>query len=288
MIQSMTGFGKSIVALPGKKITIELKSLNNKNLDLNARMPSQYRERELDLRGKIAKSLSRGKVDFSLYVEITGEATTASVNAAVVKKYIQQLKEIPSTGSADEASLLEIAMRLPDTLKTEREEIDESEFNAIDQGLEEALAEINDFRDAEGKALEKDFVLRIETLQQLLQEVIEIDPQRIDAVKERLQKGIEELKENVDENRFEQELVYYIEKYDITEEKTRLENHLSYFTETLNSSDSNGKKLGFIGQEIGREINTIGSKSNFAPMQKLVVQMKDELEKIKEQLLNVL
>ena len=288
MIQSMTGFGKSIVALPGKKITIELKSLNSKNLDLNARMPSQYRERELDLRGKIAKSLSRGKVDFSLYVEITGEATTASVNAAVVKKYIQQLKEIPSTGSADEASLLEIAMRLPDTLKTEREEIDESEFNAIDQGLEEALTEINDFRNAEGKALEKDFILRIETLQQLLQEVIEIDPQRIDAVKERLQKGIEELKENVDENRFEQELVYYIEKYDITEEKTRLENHLSYFTETLNSSDSNGKKLGFIGQEIGREINTIGSKSNFAPMQKLVVQMKDELEKIKEQLLNVL
>ena len=288
MIQSMTGFGKSIVELPGKKITIELKSLNSKNLDLNARMPSQYRERELDLRGKIAKSLSRGKVDFSLYVEITGEATTASVNAEVVKKYIQQLKEIPSTGTADEASLLEIAMRLPDTLKTEREEIDESEFNAIDQGLEEALAEINDFRDAEGKALEKDFVLRIETLQQLLQEVIEIDPQRIDAVKERLQKGIEELKENVDENRFEQELVYYIEKYDITEEKTRLENHLSYFTETLNSSDSNGKKLGFIGQEIGREINTIGSKSNFAPMQKLVVHMKDELEKIKEQLLNVL
>lgn len=288
MIQSMTGFGKSIVELPGKKITIELKSLNSKNLDLNARMPSQYRERELDLRGKIAKSLSRGKVDFSLYVEITGEATTASVNAAVVKKYIQQLKEIPPTGKADEASLLEIAMRLPDTLKTEREEIDESEFNAIDQGLEEALAEINDFRNAEGKALEKDFVLRIETLQQLLQEVIEIDPQRIDAVKERLQKGIEELKENVDENRFEQELVYYIEKYDITEEKTRLENHLSYFTETLNSSDSNGKKLGFIGQEIGREINTIGSKSNFAPMQKLVVQMKDELEKIKEQLLNVL
>ena len=288
MIQSMTGFGKSIVELPGKKITIELKSLNSKNLDLNARMPSQYRERELDLRGKIAKSLSRGKVDFSLYVEITGEATTASVNAAVVKKYIQQLKEIPSTGSADEASLLEIAMRLPDTLKTEREEIDESEFNAIDQGLEEALTEINDFRNAEGKALEKDFILRIETLQQLLQEVIEIDPQRIDAVKERLQKGIEELKENVDENRFEQELVYYIEKYDITEEKTRLENHLSYFTETLNSSDSNGKKLGFIGQEIGREINTIGSKSNFAPMQKLVVHMKDELEKIKEQLLNVL
>ncbi|MAN26358.1 MULTISPECIES: YicC/YloC family endoribonuclease [Mesonia] len=288
MIQSMTGFGKSIVELPNKKITIELKSLNSKNLDLNARMPSQYRERELDLRSKIAKSLSRGKVDFSLYVEITGEATSASVNAEVVKKYIQQLKEIPSSGITNDAALLEIAMRLPDTLKTERDEIDESEFNAIDQGLEEALEEINDFRNSEGKALEKDFLLRIDTLQQLLKEVIEIDPQRIAAVKERLQKGIEELKENVDENRFEQELVYYIEKYDITEEKTRLENHLSYFMETLNSSDSNGKKLGFIGQEIGREINTIGSKSNFAPMQKLVVQMKDELEKIKEQLLNVL
>ncbi len=284
----MTGFGKSIVELPNKKITIELKSLNSKNLDLNARMPSQYRERELDLRSKIAKSLSRGKVDFSLYVEITGEATSASVNAEVVKKYIQQLKEIPSSGITNDAALLEIAMRLPDTLKTERDEIDESEFNAIDQGLEEALEEINDFRNSEGKALEKDFLLRIDTLQQLLKEVIEIDPQRIAAVKERLQKGIEELKENVDENRFEQELVYYIEKYDITEEKTRLENHLSYFMETLNSSDSNGKKLGFIGQEIGREINTIGSKSNFAPMQKLVVQMKDELEKIKEQLLNVL
>ena len=288
MIQSMTGFGKSIVELPNKKITIELKSLNSKNLDLNARMPSQYRERELDLRSKIAKSLSRGKVDFSLYVEITGEATSASVNAEVVKKYIQQLKEIPSSGITNDAPLLEIAMRLPNTLKTERDEIDESEFNAIDQGLEEALEEINDFRNSEGKALEKDFLLRIDTLQQLLKEVIEIDPQRIAAVKERLQKGIEELKENVDENRFEQELVYYIEKYDITEEKTRLENHLSYFMETLNSSDSNGKKLGFIGQEIGREINTIGSKSNFAPMQKLVVQMKDELEKIKEQLLNVL
>lgn len=288
MIQSMTGFGKSIVELPNKKITIELKSLNSKNLDLNARMPSQYRERELDLRSKIAKSLSRGKVDFSLYVEITGEATSASVNAEVVKKYIQQLKEIPSSGITNDAALIEIAMRLPDTLKTERDEIDESEFNAIDKGLEKALDEINDFRNSEGKALEKDFLLRIDTLQQLLKEVIEIDPQRIAAVKERLQKGIEELKENVDENRFEQELVYYIEKYDITEEKTRLENHLSYFMETLNSSDSNGKKLGFIGQEIGREINTIGSKSNFAPMQKLVVQMKDELEKIKEQLLNVL
>lgn len=288
MIQSMTGFGKSIIELPNKKITIELKSLNSKNLDLNARMPSQYREKELELRGTISKSLSRGKVDFSLYVEATGEVTSASVNKEVVKKYMQQLKEIPSTENADDISLLEIAMRLPDTLKTEREEIDESEFKAIENGLEEALREINSFREDEGKALEKDFNLRIGILEELLAKVIEIDPDRIASVKDRLQKGIAELKENVDENRFEQELVYYIEKYDITEEKIRLENHLSYFKETLNSPGYNGKKLGFIGQEIGREINTIGSKSNFAPMQKLVVQMKDELEKIKEQLLNVL
>jgi len=288
MIQSMTGFGKSIIELPNKKITIELKSLNSKNLDLNARMPSQYREKELELRGTISKSLSRGKVDFSLYVEVTGEATSASVNTEVVKKYIEQLKAIPSTENANDVSLLEIAMRLPDTLKTEREEIDESEFKAIENGLEEALKEINGFRSDEGKALEKDFNLRIGILEELLAKVIEVDPDRIASVKERLQKGIADLKENVDENRFEQELVYYIEKYDITEEKIRLENHLSYFKETLNSSGSNGKKLGFIGQEIGREINTIGSKSNFAPMQKLVVQMKDELEKIKEQLLNVL
>jgi len=288
MIQSMTGFGKSVVELPNKKITIELKSLNSKNLDLNARMPSQYREKELQLRSEISKSLSRGKIDFSLYAEMTGEETSAFINSAVVKKYMAQLKEIPETGKKDDVELLKMAIKLPDALKTEREEIDENEFKAIEKGLEEALREINTFRTDEGRVLENDFKLRIQNLENLLEEVIKVDPERIASVKDRLQKGISELKENVDENRFEQELVYYIEKYDITEEKIRLENHLNYFTETLNSSDSNGKKLGFIGQEIGREINTIGSKSNFAPMQKMVVQMKDELEKIKEQLLNVL
>jgi len=223
-----------------------------------------------------------------LYAEMTGEETSASINSAVVKKYMAQLKEIPQSGSKDDVELLKMAIKLPDALKTEREEIDENEFKAIKKGLEEALKEINTFRTDEGKALENDFKFRIQNLEKLLEEVINIDPERIASVKERLQKGISELKETIDENRFEQELVYYIEKYDITEEKIRLENHLNYFTETLNSSDSNGKKLGFIGQEIGREINTIGSKSNFAPMQKMVVQMKDELEKIKEQLLNVL
>jgi len=179
-------------------------------------------------------------------------------------------------------------MRLPDALKTEREEIDETEFAEIEKALEEALAEINEFRTAEGAALEKDLKLRVSNIADLLNEIMQINPERVENVRERLRKGIEDLKENVDENRFEQELVYYIEKYDITEEEVRLKNHLSYFTETLDTEDSNGRKLGFIGQEMGREINTIGSKSNYAPMQQLVVQMKDELEKIKEQVLNVL
>lgn len=285
MIQSMTGFGKSITQLPSKKVTVEIKSLNSKNLDVNTRIPSQYREKELLLRNTISKSLTRGKVDFSLYVEVTGEETTASVNRGVVKNYMQQLKSIVD---GDETELLKMAVRMPDAVTTEREEIDESEFKAIEDAVIEALEEINQFRKDEGEALEKDLKLRVNNIEALLQEVLRIDPERVDAVKERLRKGIADLKENVDENRFEQELVYYIEKFDITEEKVRLENHLAYFNESINSPDSNGRKLGFISQEMGREINTIGSKSNYAPMQQLVVQMKDELEKIKEQLLNVL
>lgn len=285
MIHSMTGFGKSVLQLPSKKITVEIKSLNSKNFDLNARIPSQYREKELELRKVISKALSRGKVDFSLFVEITGEETSASVNQAVVKNYMKQLKDIVN---GDETELLKMAVRMPDALKTERDEIDESEFQAIEKTVQEALEEINSFRTAEGIALEKDLNLRVSNIRELLEEVIKIDPDRIDAVRERLRKGIEEIKENVDQNRFEQELVYYIEKFDITEEKVRLENHLDYFTESINTKDSNGRKLAFISQEMGREINTIGSKSNYAPMQQLVVQMKDELEKIKEQLLNVL
>ena len=285
MIQSMTGFGKSILQLPSKKITVEIKSLNSKNMDLNARIPSQYREKELVLRNMISRSLTRGKVDFSVYVEITGEETSAVVNPAVVRKYIDQLKNIVP---GDETELLKMAVRMPDALKTEREEVDEEEFRAIEQAVREGLREINDFRSTEGKVLEEELVQRAENIQDLLKKVIAMDPERIAGVRERLLKGVAELKENLDENRFEQELIFYIEKFDITEEKVRLENHMNYFLENLNSSDSNGKKLGFISQEMGREINTIGSKSNFAPMQQLVVEMKDELEKIKEQLLNVL
>ncbi|MBQ0735890.1 YicC/YloC family endoribonuclease [Aquimarina celericrescens] len=286
MIKSMTGFGKSILQLPTKKITIEVKSLNSKNLDLNARIPSQYREKELQMRNTIAKSLVRGKVDFGLYVEITAEETSTKINEAVVKDYIKQLEAIDASGDVTE--LLKMAVRMPDSLKTVREEIDEEEFKAINKALIEALVKIDSYRIDEGKALEKDFDLRIKNIGDLLEKVIAMDPERIEGVRERLHKAVSDLKEEVDQNRFEQELIYYLEKFDITEEKVRLANHVKYFTTTLDSDDSNGKKLGFITQEIGREINTIGSKSNYAPMQQLVVQMKDELEKIKEQLLNVL
>ncbi|MCH2490232.1 MAG: YicC family protein [Flavobacteriales bacterium] len=285
MIQSMTGYGKSVFQLPNKKITVEIKSLNSKNLDLNVRVPSAYREKELDLRKKIAASLTRGKVDFNLYVELTGEATSTQVNESVVLQYMKQLARI---NDGDPIELMKMAIKMPDALTTERDEIDESEFNSILSAVEEALDSINTYRTDEGKSLENDFLMRGENIASLLDRVMELDQERIANVKERLRRAIGELKETVDENRFEQELIYYLEKYDITEEQVRLKTHLDYFSEALQSKTSNGKKLGFISQEIGREINTIGSKANYAPMQQLVVQMKDELEKIKEQALNVL
>jgi uncharacterized protein (TIGR00255 family) len=285
MIQSMTGYGKATLQLPSKKITVEIKSLNSKNLDINTRVSATYREKELSMRDRLAKSLVRGKVDFSLYIENLAEVTTARLNEPVVKEYMTQLQNIID---GEELELLKMAIRMPDTLKTEREEVDESEFQHIMEAVDTALVAINKYRTDEGKVLEEDFLKRSNKIADLLEAVIAVDPQRMENVKERLRKAITELKETVDENRFEQELVYYLEKYDITEEKVRLINHLNYFNENIHSSVSNGKKLGFITQEIGREINTIGSKANFAPMQQLVVQMKDELEKIKEQALNVL
>jgi uncharacterized protein (TIGR00255 family) len=281
----MTGYGKSVLQLPTKKISIELKSLNSKSLDLNARMPSMYRAKELGIRKLLAEHLVRGKVDFSLFVEITGEDTSSQINKTVVKEYMKQLKDVVD---GDATELLKMAIRLPDAITTERDDIDEAEWLIISEEINEAISKIVESRKDEGATLKQDFIDRIATLRRLLDEVITMDPERIDGVRARLEKGIADIKEKVDENRFEQELIYYIEKFDITEEKVRLDNHLDYFTTTLNSDESNGKKLGFISQEIGREINTIGSKSNYAAMQKLVVQMKDELEKIKEQLLNVL
>ncbi len=285
MIQSMTGFGKHVVQLPTKKITIELKSLNSKNLDINVRMPSIYREKELSLRRVIAESLKRGKIDFGLFVEITGEETTSEVNEGVVKQYMKQLRSI---AKGDDLKLLEMALRLPDSLKTGRDEVDEREYEAILEALHTALKNLTQFRNEEGKVLQKDFESRITGMTDLLNKVKEMDPERLATIRPRLERAVDDLKTEVDANRFEQELMYYLEKYDITEEKVRLENHLKYFTQTLNSDESNGKKLGFIAQEIGREINTIGSKANYAPMQQLVVQMKDTLEKVKEQMLNVL
>ncbi len=290
MIQSMTGYGKSVLQLPTKKVTIEIKSLNSKNLDLNVRIPSCYKEKELVTRKKIAKKLVRGKVEFSIYIETTGDETTTSVNEKVVKNYMEQLKNVipPYKSEYEDVEVLKMAIKMPDALSTEREELDETEWTEIEKHIDIALENIVKYRIDEAKSLEDDFKLRVLNIKKYLEEIKSMDSDRIANVKERLRKAIDDLKVDIDENRFEQELIYYLEKLDINEEKVRLGNHLDYFLQTLDTEDSNGKKLGFIVQEMGREINTTGSKANYAPMQKLVIQMKDELEKIKEQILNVL
>lgn len=288
MIQSMTGYGKSVLHLADKKITIEVKSLNSKNLDLNVRMPSYYREKELLVRKKLASKLVRGKVDFSIYIEMTSDEAPSKINKKVVASYIQQLKNVVQAGSTHDLELLQMAVKMPDALKIEREELNEEEWTQISNHINEAIKEIIQYRMDEAVSLEEDFKLRIKNIQLYLEEIKSFDSERIDHVKKRLQKSIETLEVTIDQNRFEQELIYYLEKLDINEEKVRLTNHLLYFLQELDTEDSNGKKLGFIVQEIGREINTIGSKANYAPMQKAVVQMKNELEKIKEQILNVL
>ncbi|NCT09027.1 MAG: YicC family protein [Flavobacteriia bacterium] len=284
----MTGYGKSVLQLPTKKVTIEIKSLNSKSLDLNVRIPSYYKEKELDVRKKLANELIRGKVDFSIFVEMTSDETSTIVNPGVVKNYIQQLKNIVELDSNNQLELLKMAIQMPDALKTEREELDENEWELINNTVDEAIKEIIQYRIDEATALEDDFRTRIANIRNYLEEVKALDNQRIEFVKERLKKAIDDLKVTIDENRFEQELIYYLEKLDINEEKVRLENHLNYFLQTLETEDSNGRKLGFIVQEMGREINTTGSKANFAPMQKAVIQMKNELEQIKEQILNIL
>jgi uncharacterized protein (TIGR00255 family) len=272
--------------LPTKKITVEVKSLNSKGLDLSVRMPSVYREMELGLRNEISLALERGKIDFSIYIESTAEQTSTKVNVPIVKAYMAQLREV--YGDAEETELMKMAVRMPDTMKIEREEIDENDWLEIQKVIKEAISNILNFRQAEGVSLENEFQLRIGNIRSYMNEALALDPERVQAIKDRLQTAIAELKVNVDENRFEQELIYYLEKLDITEEKVRLTNHLDYFLETIKGKEANGRKLGFITQEMGREINTMGSKSNHAQMQKLVVMMKDELEKIKEQVLNVL
>jgi len=242
----------------------------------------------LAVRKKLAKSLVRGKVDFSVFVEMTADETSTTVNHGVVKDYMQQLRNVVQTGTSDDVELLKMAVKMPDALKTEREELDENEWNLINDNIDVAIKEIVQYRIDEAASLEIDFKQRIANIKKYLEEVKALDGDRVENVKTRLKKAIDDLKVDIDENRFEQELIYYLEKLDINEEKVRLANHLEYFLETLATPDSNGKKLGFVVQEMGREINTTGSKANFAPMQKAVIQMKNELEQIKEQILNVL
>ncbi len=285
MIASMTGFGKSVYQAETKKITIEIKSLNSKGIEINVRIPSNYREKELEIRKLLSEKLVRGKVDFGLYIENTGADDSIRINKSMVLKYMEELKEISTN---HQEHLLEIAMRLPESVSTAKEEIDADEWQIIIQTIDVAIKNIQTYRQSEGAALKKDIELRIENISNALNEIVELDASRKADMKVKLRKAVVELEATVDENRFEQELIYYLEKLDITEEIVRLKNHLEYFIQDLNHPESNGRKMGFISQEMGREINTIGSKANHAPMQKLVIHMKDELEKIKEQSLNVL
>ena len=281
----MTGFGKAETQFQNKNYILELRSLNSKGLELNTRLPIQFREIEIHLKKIIGESLQRGKVDLSLNIEYIEQSSSKNINLSVVNQYIEQLREIED---ADRLDLLKIAMRLPDTLKTELNDTEEDEIKTIEGLLEKALINLNKYRIDEGSSLEEDFKKRLIKLKALIDKVIQIDPERKEKIENKLRTSIEELQIEIDENRFEQELIYYIEKYDITEERVRLDSHIEYFTHTMENSSSNGKKLGFIAQEMGREINTIGSKASHAGLQKVVIQMKDELEKIKEQLLNVL
>ncbi len=285
MVLSMTGYGKSEATYNGLKVFLEVRSLNSKNLDVNTRIPNRYREMDAQIRKTIAAQLQRGKVDCSLFYESTDGQTNAVINLPVVESYMHQLDALAQVNDKEK---LEIAMRLPDVLKVDRDNLEEAEKSLVHQLLEAVLKQLNTYRKDEGQALYDDFVKRLRLLQKYLGTVAAADPQRKEAVRQRLQEALAETKEKIDPNRFEQELIYYLEKFDITEELVRLENHLKYFEENLNAPQSQGKKLGFIAQEIGREINTIGSKVNDATVQHTVVQMKDELEKIKEQLLNVL
>jgi uncharacterized protein (TIGR00255 family) len=285
MIQSMTGYGKSTVQLESGNLTIEIKSLNSKNIDLNTRITNSVKPKELLIRKHLSDKLKRGKVDFLLYTDSTNNKKNSLLNSTLINTYIDQLREIVD-GSAVE--LLKIAVKMPDAIISEQIEENESDWPIIFNEIENAIEAIITYRKDEGLVLEKDFIMRIHKIKDLLSLIDKIDPKRINNIRSKINTEIEKLNINHDNNRLEQELIYYIEKIDITEEQVRLKNHLDYFLSSLKNNTSNGKKLAFIGQEIGREINTIGSKANNSEMQKIVIQMKDELEKIKEQLLNVL
>jgi uncharacterized protein (TIGR00255 family) len=285
MIKSMTGFGKGESSFESKIIVVEIRTLNSKNLDINSRISYNYKELESEFRKEVSNSLKRGKVDISIYEKSVGGESPSKINKEVVENYVAQLKKLSKNSKID---FLSIAMRLPDTMKTEKEDVSDNEKTEVLSLFKNTLKKVIDFRNQEGRIIFDDFNNRLALIEDDLKAISKIDQNRVLLVKEKLRNSLGKLKINIDENRFEQELIYYIEKYDITEEKVRLNNHINYFRETLSSKESNGKKLGFVLQEMGREINTIGSKANDFKLQKIVVQMKDELEKIKEQLLNLL
>ena len=290
MIQSMTGYGKTVVAYKGKKINVEIKSLNSKQLDLTTRIAPLYREKEMEIRQIIAEQLQRGKVEFAIWIEKDATVEAAPVNTALMEGYYQQLKGFAESHQMSDIDWMQTLVRMPDVLaKTEVEVMDAEEWQVARQGVCDAVQALVDFRTQEGAALEKKFAEKIDNIEQLLASIEPYEKARVEKIRSRIVDGLKQIPgAEYDKNRLEQELIYYIEKLDISEEKQRLTNHLKYFRETMADAPGQGKKLGFIAQEMGREINTTGSKSNQAEMQNIVVKMKDELEQIKEQVLNVL
>ena len=290
MIQSMTGYGKTVVAYNGKKINVEVKSLNSKQLDLTTRIAPLYREKEMEVRQMISERVVRGKVEFSLWIEKDATTDAAPVNTALMQQYYEQLKAFADQNKMQDVDWVSTLVRMPDVLtKTEVEELTDDEWTAVRQGVVEALQHLVDFRTQEGAALEKKFAEKVDNIERLMKSIEPYEKSRVEKIRQRIVEGLKQIPEaEYDKNRLEQELIYYIEKLDISEEKQRLANHLKYFRETMTDQPGQGKKLGFIAQEMGREINTTGSKSNQAEMQNIVVMMKDELEQIKEQVLNAL
>ena len=290
MILSMTGYGKAVVTFNDKKINVEVKSLNSKQLDLTTRVAPLYREKEMEIRQMVAKAVERGKVEFTILTEKVG-GDAARINVSLVENYYRQLREIAAaTGIPEPEDWLQTLMRMPDmTTRTEAEMLSDEEWEVVRKAVQQALDALTDFRRQEGVALERNFAEKVDNIEQLLAQIEPFEKQRVEKIRQRIVEGLNSIPgAEYDQNRLEQELIYYIEKLDISEEKQRLTNHLQYFRETMAEAQSQGKKLGFIAQEMGREINTTGSKSNMAEMQNIVVMMKDELEQIKEQVLNVL
>ncbi|MCF8226367.1 MAG: YicC family protein [Bacteroidales bacterium] len=289
MLKSMTGYGKAECLMPTRKLTIEIKSLNSKQIDTSTRLPSIYREKELEIRQLLARALERGKIECTFHYEIT-EGAGVVINKNVFRYYIDQLKDIAEENNLDSGDLLSAVVRLPDTVVSEKSGPEAGEWKLVKKGILDALEELDQFRIQEGEALEKDIIESIKLIGQKLTLIEPYENDRVTRIRDRIRTNLSDLKleEKIDENRFEQELLYYLEKLDINEEKVRLKNHLDYFMDILGKGSPNGKKLGFISQEIGREINTLGSKANHSEIQRLIMEMKDELEKIKEQILNVL